>query len=36
MNVVPMPLVLGLGDSAAALELERRLAQVFRNVTGFE
>jgi hypothetical protein len=32
MNVVPMPLVRGLGDSAAALELERRLAQVFRNV----
>jgi hypothetical protein len=28
-NVVRMPLVLGLGDSAAALELERRLEKVF-------
>jgi hypothetical protein len=28
-NVVRMPRVLGLGDSAAALELERRLGKVF-------
>ncbi len=28
-NVVRMPLVLGLGDSAAALELERRPETVF-------
>jgi hypothetical protein len=28
-NVVRMPLVLGLGDSAAALELKRRLEKVF-------
>jgi hypothetical protein len=35
INVVPMPLVVGLGDAAAALELKQRLENVFGNVEKF-
>jgi hypothetical protein len=35
MHVVQIPVELGLGDSAAALELERRLEKVFGNVEKF-
>jgi hypothetical protein len=35
INVVPMPLVVGLGDAAAALELKQRLEKVFGNVERF-
>jgi len=35
INVVPTPLVVGLGDAAAALELKERLEKVFGNVEKF-
>lgn len=35
INVVPMTLLVGLGDAAAALELKQRLEKVFGNVEKF-
>jgi hypothetical protein len=34
-RVVPMPLAVGLGDAAAALELGQRLEKVFGNIEKF-
>jgi Swiss Army Knife RNA repair-like protein len=35
LHIVPMPIVLGLSSPAAALELQRRLAQVFGSLEKF-